>query len=68
MQARGFHCEFKLGYGNPKREIPKLVEAFQADLIVMGAHGHQWFKDLVFGTTVDSVRHRVKVTMFVVRE
>jgi manganese transport protein len=68
LRERGYKCEFKLGFGNPKRQIPKLVQAFESDLIVMGAHGHQWFKDLIFGTTVDSVRHRVSITMFVVRE
>jgi manganese transport protein len=48
----------KIGFGNPKRIIPEIVTQFNADLLVMGAHGHNWFKDLIFGTTVDIVRHR----------
>jgi manganese transport protein len=68
MQAQGYQVEAKLGYGNPKRQIPKLVKEFDADLIVMGAHGHQWLKDLILGQTVDSVRHRLSIAMFVVRE
>ncbi len=67
LDANGFQTIVKLGYGNPKREIPRLVKAFDADLIIMGAHGHQWFKDLIFGTTVDRVRHRLAIPMFVVR-
>ena len=68
LQAQGYQVDIKLGYGNPKRQIPKLVQEFEADLIVMGAHGHQWLKDLIFGATVDSVRHRLSITMMVVRE
>jgi len=36
------------------------------DLLVMGAHGHKGFKDLLFGTTVDSVRHKIKIPLFIV--
>ena len=39
-----------------------------ADLLVMGAHGHKFFKDLIFGTTVDTVRHRVGIPVLIVKE
>jgi manganese transport protein len=57
----------KVGYGNPKRIIPEIVNVFEADLLVMGAHGHNWAKDLIFGTTVDTVRHRVNIPVLIVR-
>jgi manganese transport protein len=44
-----------------------MVKSFDADLLVMGAHGHNLVKDLIFGTTVDSVRHRVNIPVFIVR-
>lgn len=67
LVARGYRVEIQIGYGNPRRRIPKLVTAFEADLLVMGAHGHDFFKDLIFGTTVDTVRHRVKIPVLIVR-
>ncbi len=67
MRDRGFSVETKVGYGNPKRIIPELVNDYEADLLVMGAHGHHWAKDLVFGTTVDTVRHRVNIPVLIVR-
>jgi manganese transport protein len=67
MRDKGFSVEMKVGYGNPKRIIPELVNDYQADLLVMGAHGHHWAKDLVFGTTVDTVRHRVNIPVLIVR-
>ena len=65
--ALGYHVEVQIGFGNPRRRIPKLVTAFGADLLVMGAHGHDFVKDLIFGTTVDTVRHRVKIPVLIVR-
>jgi len=68
LVARGFKVDTQLGFGNPKTSIPKAVNSFDADLLVLGAHGHRFFKDLIFGTTVDSVRHNVNIPVFIVRE
>ena len=46
----GYTAEIKIGFGNPRRVIPVMVKDFGADLPVMGAHGHRFFKDLIFGT------------------
>lgn len=67
LQKQGYKTSIQLGYGNPKRKIPKHVIAFGADLVVMGAHGHKWFKDLIFGTTVDAVRHQLNIPVLIVR-
>ncbi|HEX8059335.1 MAG TPA: Nramp family divalent metal transporter [Cyclobacteriaceae bacterium] len=64
----GFDVDARVGYGNPKSRIPELVKGFDADLLVMGAHGHQFWKDLVFGTTLDTVRHKVNIPLLIVRE
>ncbi len=37
------------------------------DLVVMGAHGHRNIKDLIFGTTIDPVRHALDIPILVVR-
>jgi manganese transport protein len=66
--AKGYNVDVMIGYGNPRRTIPKMVTEFDADLLVMGAHGHKFFKDLIFGTTVDTVRHRVKVPVLIVKQ
>ncbi|HTH58002.1 MAG TPA: Nramp family divalent metal transporter [Cyclobacteriaceae bacterium] len=67
LKARGYESEIKIGYGNPRRTIPEIVNDYGADMLVMGAHGHHWAKDLVFGTTVDTVRHRVNIPVLIVR-
>jgi len=68
LMDKGYNVNVMIGYGNPRRTIPKMVSEFDADLLVMGAHGHRFFKDLIFGTTVDIVRHRVKVPVLIVKK
>lgn len=67
LTDRGYRGSIQVGYGNPRRRIPEMVADYNADLLVMGAHGHRFFKDLVFGTTLGVVRHRVKIPMLIVR-
>ena len=38
------------------------------DLIVMGAHGHRGLKDLIFGNTINGVRHEAGAPVLVVGE
>jgi manganese transport protein len=64
LNEKGFMCEFKLGFGNPKSVIPKLV--FDSDLLVMGTHGHTALKDMLFGTTVERVRHNISIPLVLV--
>ncbi len=53
---------------NPKREIVRYAREIRPDLLVMGAHGHGRIKDLLFGNTIDPVRHELKLPILVVRE
>lgn len=67
IAAKGFETSVFLGFGNPTAKIPRKVNEFGADLLVMGAHGHKMLKDIIFGTTVDKVRHKVNIPVFIVR-
>ena len=51
----------------PNREIVAYAREIEPDLIVMGAHGHGGIKDLIYGNTIDPVRHQVDVPILVVR-
>ncbi|KAF5028483.1 Divalent metal cation transporter MntH [anaerobic digester metagenome] len=63
----GYVADFQIGYGTASSEIVKIVKSIQADLLVMGEHGHKRFKDLVFGTTIDAVRHKLKIPILIVK-
>jgi manganese transport protein len=53
---------------NPKAEIVSYANQLKPDLIVMGAHGHKGLKDMIFGTTINALRHAVRVPLLVVRD
>ncbi len=64
--ALGYVVDYQIGYGNTAVAISKIVNEAEIDFLVMGTHGHKGFKDLVFGTTVDSVRHKIKIPVLIV--
>jgi len=66
LQARGFTAEGYLGYKNRAKEIVRIVKAVKADMIVMGAHGHTGLKDFIYGETVNTVRHELKIPVLIV--
>jgi manganese transport protein len=63
----GYRNSIAIGYGRPKIAIVEKVEEFKADLLIMGAHGHKAMKDMIFGTTVDAVRHSLNIPVLIVR-
>lgn len=66
MRQHGFNVEGIVESGRPKTKIPKIVHQISADILVMGSHGHRGMKDLIFGETINVVRHRVDVPVFVI--
>jgi manganese transport protein len=52
---------------SPKKEIVRYANETKPDLVIMGAHGHGGLKDLIFGTTINPVRHNLSVPMLIVR-
>lgn len=53
--------------GKPSQAIVQVAREVKPDLVVMAAHGHKWWKDIVLGTTIDAVRHEVRVPVLIVR-
>ncbi|HSD06630.1 Nramp family divalent metal transporter [Flavobacterium sp.] len=68
LKEKGFHVETVLGFGRPNRVIPKLVNKGNFDILIMGTHGHVGLKDLLFGTTVDRLRHKIAIPLLIVKK
>ncbi|MBU1371268.1 MAG: Nramp family divalent metal transporter [Bacteroidetes bacterium] len=66
LQNLGYKIAYRIGYGDPAIAISKIVKEENLDFLVMGAHGHKGFKDLLLGTTVDAVRHKIKIPVLIV--
>jgi manganese transport protein len=69
LASQGINVEAMVRYSrDPKSEIVRCAKELQPDLIVMGAHGHKGLKDLIFGTTINAVRHNLDIPLLVVRD
>lgn len=66
LRERGFNVEAKVGFGSRSKEIVRLVKEADADMLVIGAHGHSGIKDFFYGETINSVRHELKIPVLVV--
>ncbi|MCO6161818.1 Nramp family divalent metal transporter [Flavobacterium sp. NRK F7] len=64
---KGYQIETQLGFGRPGKVLPKIVNENSFDILVMGTHGHSGIKDLLFGTTVDKLRHKISVPLFIIK-
>ena len=66
LKLKGLEAEAKLGFNNRAKEIARLAKESGADMLVIGAHGHRGVKDWVYGETIDSVRHELKIPVLIV--
>lgn len=68
LEEKGYQVVIQLDFGIPKKNIAKMINEGDFDILVLGAHGHNWFKDLLFGTTVDAVRHNIRIPLLIVQQ
>jgi len=65
LHRHGFKADSFIGHKNRVREIARICKEQQADLLIVGSHGHRGFKDFIFGETVNKVRHVVQIPVLV---
>jgi manganese transport protein len=68
LTENGYKVNFVLGYKNRVKEIVRIVNMTDAQLLVMGAHHHYGWKDYFFGETIESVRHKVKIPVLIIQQ
>jgi manganese transport protein len=66
LKALNIDTEIQLGFGNPKFAIPELIVKNGCDTLVMGTHGHRTVKDILLGSTIENIRHGIKVPLVLV--
>ena len=66
LKEKGFESAGLLGFNDRAKEIVRLVKESKADMLVIGAHGHSGIKDLIYGQTIDAVRHELKIPVLIV--
>jgi nucleotide-binding universal stress UspA family protein len=67
LTSKGLKVSTELAMGDPATELIRLTEEREFDLLAMSTHGHRFLNDLVRGTTVNRVRHIVKIPVLLLR-
>ncbi len=69
LSKDGIAAELTVAHCNsPRREIVRIAKEIRPDLVIMGAHGHRGLKDLIFGNTINAVRHEISAPVLVVSD
>ncbi len=69
LHAAGVEADFEVVYAkSAPAEIIACAQRLRPDLVVMGAHGHRGLKDVVYGATINHVRHAVGAPVLIVQE
>ena len=67
LRGQGLQVSARLALGDPPKEILKIAETEQCDLIAMTSHGHRFLGDLILGSTIHQVRHKTSIPILLVR-
>lgn len=67
VRACGVAVEIALPQRDPSKELINFAASHEVDILDMGSHGHRLIGDLIWGQTVDPVRHEVGIPVLVVR-
>ena len=67
LRAQGLAVATQLALGDPPAEILKTAQAEHCDLIAMTSHGHRLIGDIIYGSTINEVRHKSAIPVLLVR-
>jgi manganese transport protein len=66
LHEQGLTATSHLGFRDRAGEIVRIIKESKADMLVIGAHRHSGIKDWLYGETINSVRHELKIPILVV--
>jgi manganese transport protein len=66
MKRSGISTDWRLGAGEPASELATMINALNAEMVILGSHGHSGVSDLIHGTVISNLRHRVKASVMIV--
>ena len=66
LKEDDFSVNTVIGGGEPEDEIARICKSENIELLIVGSHGHKFLKDIIYGSTANEVRHRVRVPVLAI--
>lgn len=66
LRQEHFAVTLHIGGGEPEDEILRVIGEHDLNLIIAGSHGHQFITDLIYGSTIDGVRHKSRLPVLAI--
>ena len=66
LKEKGYEAVGILGFNGQVKRNCTDRKRNKCDMLVIGAHGHTRYQRSVYGETIDSVRHELKIPVLVV--
>ncbi len=67
LESAGFVVQTHVVAGEPNDVLPAFVKAHDADVLVMGAFGHSWLRQLIAGSTTSTLLRLSEVPVLILR-
>jgi len=61
LKEEGIPSQIVVSGGEPKEEIIRIAKKENLELIIAGSHGHKFISDIIYGSTIEGVRHGVQI-------
>lgn len=65
LQQKGYEVKGVLGYAYRIEEISRIIKEEEVELLILASHGHGKVSDWIFGETIDALRHRLNIPIFI---
>ena len=66
LQTQGTEADWRLGTGDPVKELARMLNELGAELLILGAHRHRGVSDLIHGSTANALRHSLEIPVLIV--
>jgi len=66
LTKAGISTDWRLGAGEPASELAAMINNLNAEVVIMGSHGHSGVSDLLHGTVISNLRHHVKASVMII--
>ncbi|MGE5437897.1 MAG: universal stress protein [Syntrophothermus sp.] len=67
LQNNNIKVSTKMLQGEPEDEILNEIEDSDYDLIAMATHGHSFFKDILYGSVTQILKHKISIPLLLIK-